>query len=135
MRRSGPLRRGARLRSLGPSRPLLVEARKIIYVRADGRCELCGRRLTFAALQSHHRLGRRHGEDCPCNLLALCGDCHTAAPGAVHRQVAISLGAGRIVSRYDDRPRAAVPVALRLGPVLLACDGTLAPVRGSGGWS
>lgn len=123
MIRRTPLRRTRMRRAPAPSRPEMAGARESVYERAGHRCELCARRLTLVSMHAHHRLTRRHGEDCACNLLCLCGDCHTAAAWAVHRQVAVSREAGRILSRHDTRPASGVPVLLAAGEVLLTCDG------------
>lgn len=103
------------------------EARRIVYGRSGGRCEApwCGAPLGDR-MEAHHRLTRRFGPDCPCNLLALCSRCHHAE---VHEQPERARDHGLIVSRHTAVPPAEVPAVLhRRGPVLLDCHGKFARV-------
>jgi hypothetical protein len=66
--------------------------RKLVWARADGRCEACGVDVTGAPHALHHRRPKRMGgdhrpyTDLPCNLVLLCGrgnaeGCHGWAHG------------------------------------------------------
>jgi hypothetical protein len=49
-----------------------------------GRCYLCGR---YTRLEQHHLIGgrnRKHSDEYGL-IIDVCSDCHTAAPGAIHR--------------------------------------------------
>lgn len=99
-----------------------ADVRLIIYTRAGGCCELCGKALNIVNMEGHHRRSRRFGPDCPCNALALCGDCHHGPK--VHGGPTPAKVLGTIVQRHVQRP-GEVPVRLpRLGWVELTCGGT-----------
>lgn len=118
----GQLRRVIRLR------PGYSGARRLVWLRAHGLCELCGRRVPPDTFDAHHRQTRALGVDCSCNLLCLCGSCHTVGPEAIHDSPTLSQLHGRMISRYDSRDHFhEVPVLLRpdLGWVKLRCDGSL----------
>jgi hypothetical protein len=83
----------AALRDLDPGLRWAT-VRELIYWRSGGQCEVCGATL-HGAMEAHHRLPRRYGPDCPCNALALCGECHH---DKVHGQPIESAAAGRILS-------------------------------------
>jgi hypothetical protein len=104
--------------------PLLwSDVRLVIYTRALGRCEGCGRQLNIANMEAHHRRTRKVGPDCPCNALALCSDCHHAG---THGQPEEARELGRIVSRIGEREPKDVAVVIhgQPRPVLLSCGGT-----------
>lgn len=69
---------------------------------------------------------RRLGPDCPCNTLALCGGCHTRH---VHGHPVWARSNGWIVSSAAGLPPADVPAWLHGRWMLLACDGTIQPMR------
>lgn len=100
------------------------DVRRIVYTRSGGRCEGCGKSLSFAAMQAHHRRTRAVGPDCPCNALALCSNCHHVK---VHGQPEKARELGRIISRHDRNAASLHPVRLHHGLVLLDCKGGLAP--------
>lgn len=132
LKRGGPLERKAPppSRRSEPRRAALrgahgmdyPEARRIVFGRSGGRCEVCGDPLeTFEA---HHRLTRRFGPDCPCNLLALCSRCHH---DRVHGEPEDARERGRIISRHAVVLPAEHPVEVhRHGLVLLDCSGNFA---------
>lgn len=96
-----------------PGREFWQTQREVIYSRAAGRCEHCGRDLDDAGMEAHHRKlrsqGGGHGVE---NLAALCPGCHKWAHAnpddatrlgfivrsrSVPAQVAVTLHTGRIV--------------------------------------
>jgi hypothetical protein len=98
--------------------PGMVQAREETFARSGGRCEFPG--CSSPATDAHHRLTRRYGPDCPCNLLALCSRDHHES---VHGNPNEARGAGWIVSRHATDP-GRVPVQIdRIGIVLLPCEG------------
>lgn len=108
------------LRSVHPSRPRIhadpvwAAVRALIWARACGRCERCGRLLDPHGWDGHHRkLRSQGGQHSAANAVALCPDCHTAAPDAVHRRRAVARLAGWIVHPSADP--ATVPVQLHNG--------------------
>lgn len=117
-------RRKAEARSDGHSIPWR-EVRRVIYARCKGRCEVCGGRLAYDAMEAHHRRTRAIGPDCPGNALALCAHCHHVK---VHAHPEVARDLGRIISRHDRNTCALHPVRLIYGLVFLNCDGTLTPV-------
>ena len=57
--------------------PLIpARTRRLVSIRAGGRCEICGER---AALEFHRTTHERVGHERPDDVLALCPPCHTAA--------------------------------------------------------
>lgn len=102
-----------------------ADVRLIIYTRAGGRCEVCGKALNIASMEGHHRRTRKIGPDCPCNALALCGSCHHGP--TVHGGPKVAMETGRIISRHDDTPPSEIPVRLAVGQMLLSCGGTYLP--------
>lgn len=146
MKRGGPIQRKTPLKSNGTlrrqapprarrSEPRKValrgdhgmpyaEARMVVYGRSGGRCEVCG--CGLETFEAHHRLTRRFGPDCPCNLLALCSTCHHER---VHGEPEQARDDGRIISRHAAILPAEHPVLIhRHGLVLLDCDGHFARV-------
>lgn len=119
-RRDGPRRR----RRDDPDHSMpWDEVRLMIYVRASGACELCGRQLNIHNMEGHHRRSRRVGPDCPCNALALCRDCHHG-PEVHGNTDGTARELGRIVSKVADVEPVDVPVQLHVGLVSLTCAGT-----------
>lgn len=51
----------------------------LVDERDGGRCVICGAKST----NRHHRKPRRHGDDTPANMLALCGSGTTGCHGWV----------------------------------------------------
>ena len=100
------------------------DVRAIIFVRAGGRCEVCGKSLNIHNMEGHHRRSRRYGPDCPGNAIALCSDCHHGPQ--VHGSPAAARPLGYIVSSSNTAPcgeRVWLPV--HGGWVILGCDGML----------
>jgi hypothetical protein len=49
-----------------------------------GRCSICGK---YKRLETHHLIGgrnRKHSDEYGL-VIDVCADCHTLAPGAIHR--------------------------------------------------
>lgn len=100
--------------------------RELVSRRSKGRCELCGR----PADGQHHRRRRNiPPADCPCNLIDTCTDCHTAAPGAIHRNPRRSRELGLIVSSYV-AGHITSPILLGEQWWLLDCGGEIRPWTG-----
>lgn len=93
-----------------------------------GRCERCGIGLDPSDWHCHHRKFRsRGGRDEVANAVALCGDCHTAAPYAVHRDQRPAERSGLNVASTDEPET--VPVHLYGGRIVaLADDGRYVPL-------
>ena len=124
--RRTPLSR-ARLRSRPPEAPAYVSAREAVHARCRGHCELCGNRVSVSSMHAHHRRPRSGGrDDSLSNLLGMCGACHSTT----HAHPAAAVEDGRIISRYDQRPPAMVPVSLRGGWFLLGDDGSRTSLPG-----
>lgn len=70
-------------------------AREQCEVRADG----CTGRIDGF----HHRYkpGR---EDTFANLIAVCDNCHTLSPAAIHRNIEASVTAGLLLRSWDGMP-------------------------------
>lgn len=133
MKRSQPMRRTPlRSRRAAPRRkdPAFEghgapwqQVRAAVYARSRGFCEACGGDVA-GGFEAHHRLTRRLGPDCPCNVLALCPACHHAG---VHGHPERSLEQGRILSRHSTAAPSTVPVLVHgRGWVRLTCDGNYA---------
>lgn len=106
---------------------LWSDVRLVIYVRAGGRCEVCGVQLNIVNMEGHHRRRRRISPDCPCNAIALCERCHRG-PDGVHNRPMTARALGRILWSEDKTPPAELPVEIYgRGRVLLACDGGVNP--------
>lgn len=52
------------------------KARAEVWARSKGYCEVGAEGCWGMASQLHHRKHRRHGDDSPGNLLAVCVPCH-----------------------------------------------------------
>lgn len=53
------------------------QTRKMIYDKADGRCQLCGKKILLSELSLDHILPlSMGGEDCVDNIQATCFDCN-----------------------------------------------------------
>lgn len=97
------------------------DVRLIIYVRAGGRCELCGAALNIVNMEGHHRRSRKVGPDCPGNALALCHDCHHER---VHGGQVLARTLGWIISTFTADPCQQIVELPSAGKVILSCDGT-----------
>lgn len=115
-------------RNTGPS----VATRKLVWERAGGCCERCGKTIGTGQYSQHHRLPRGMGgtknpaANSPSNLVLLCGSattpegCHTSVEK--FREAAVRTG--WIVPRTADPAK--VPVKFASGRwYLLNDDGTL----------
>jgi hypothetical protein len=78
-----------------------IEARVIVRERAMARCERCG--MPVMPGHVHHRRSRsvhdRH-QHCACNLVLLCGTCHSWA----HAHPVLATGDGWLVSKFVTEP-------------------------------
>lgn len=94
MRRGGPLRRRAAMRSAKPrgKGAAWSRSREACETRAGGRCEArCTSECAGRGSQAHHRLMRSQGgADDVSNLLWVCLPCH----GYIHAHPAESYNAG-----------------------------------------
>lgn len=113
LERRQPLKRTGRLRQRSSKRtakledPERLEAREAVWRRSGGRCEVKARGCSHTASGQHHRQLERHGgPDTPENLVAVCNECHTASPEAIHRNVARSIEQGLIVPSWEPAPTA-----------------------------
>lgn len=112
-------------RSTGPT-GAEREARRIVYARSGGLCELCGHR---AESWSHRRASGQGGEWAASNGLHLCGDGVRGCHGWLEAHpLWADAGGWRLVHRDPDP--AVTPVWLPGGWVLLADDGGKSSVRG-----
>lgn len=80
-------------------------ARRVVYARSGGRCELCGATATDWA---HRRSRAQGGQWAPSNGLHLCRPCHAWTE---LNPAAASAGGWRLV--HDLREPASVPVWLQ----------------------
>lgn len=81
------------------------EATMLLWARARGRCEHCGRDLNGTA-ERHHRQRRAVGGDRLSNLMLVLPECHHAA---IHAHPELAREQGWIVSAFVDDP-ASVPM-------------------------
>lgn len=107
LRRDGPgarafaakrstLRKGTGRAANGAPGISTAERASVAY-RSGGRCEIRLPGCDQRAVQVHHR-NRDRSLNVPDNLLHVCRSCHEL----VHREVAASLQAGWLVSRFAD---------------------------------
>lgn len=79
--------------------------RRAVFHRAGYTCEVrfdgC---LGAAGLAPHHRWARGNGNHEPENLVAVCPNCHTASPEAIHRNVERSETQGLILRGPPSEP-------------------------------
>lgn len=48
-----------------------------LYERADRRCQICGKTLTYSETQLHHVVPKSMGRNNSCdNIICVCDDCH-----------------------------------------------------------
>ena len=79
--RRTPLRRVAAMARgrLTPKRapdPVTAATRRLLWKRAQGRCERCGEELYAFGWEASHRQPRRTRNHSPANLNVLCRPCH-----------------------------------------------------------
>lgn len=84
----------------------MAELRPLVFARAGWTCEVrsegCGGSYW---LQSHHRLPIGDGgPDTMENLVAVCQNCHTASPKAIHRNIAWAREAGLLIASWEGPP-------------------------------
>lgn len=116
-----------------PADSASAELRVACLLRSGGLCEHCGQPLD-TGWEMHHRLaggmgGTRRDRDLIENVLALISTHHNLAPDSVHMRGVVAREHGWVISKYDERPPADVPV-LVFGRrwVLLTPAGTYEPV-------
>lgn len=132
VKRTVAKQRARRARDTGPDQ----DTKTLLWLRAKGRCEICGRDLTSGfPFSRHHRRPRQMGGSTVAwinditNLLLLCGSattpdgCHTAVEA--NREQAYE--AGWLIHASSDYLPAEVPVLIRpaisFHPVYLTGDG------------
>lgn len=108
--------------------------RRVVHVRANWCCEVCGRSLYLVDVgwhtphSIHHRRPRAMGgstavdTNLPSNLLLLCGTGTTGCHGLIEADRATALSGGLLVPQGGSP--ASVVALLHRGPTLLADDGT-----------
>lgn len=145
MKRSKPLRRVARLVSLGPLRRTAakeggahrrrptgptLETTQLVMARAGGLCEICSEVLIGHRGDEwhiHHRRPRRMGgsrrpdTNSPVNLLVLCRACHDE----IESRRADALAHGWLLHDQDDPATAAVLLHRGSAWKYLTADGRL----------
>lgn len=112
----------------------MSDARRIVWERCGGQCEITGVELDYDTFDLHHRrpkgMGgtRRADRDAVECLLALHPTIHNGARHSVHQNPRWSRPLGYLVSKHVDFP-GMVPVRL-LGRswVLLGADGQYHPL-------
>jgi 5-methylcytosine-specific restriction protein A len=146
LKRKTPLARGApfkrkpkvalgrpRPRDTGPSE----DTTQILWARAKGCCEICGRNLANYPHSKQHRLPRKAGGtrrpeiNLPSNLLLLCGT--ATSPGDCHDYVErVARGESYVMGWLvpEGRDPAKYPVLRRGVRVLLDDAGVVRPVTG-----
>ena len=108
-----------------------MSVRDLVFERAQGGCERCGRDLTYEFWSQHHRqprgLGGTSKPDRPSNLLLLDGSGTSGCHGWVesHREEAMRFG--WLVSQYSEP--SLEPVLRRGVWVLLDDEGGWTPVQ------
>lgn len=101
-------------------------ARRTVYTRSDGACEVCGNRPGQSV---HHRKNRSQGGIWePANNVHLCGDGVLGCHGFITMHPTTSYQNGWLV-RHEFTP-AEVPVLYRGRWVLLDDDGNATEVEG-----
>jgi len=97
-----------------------------IIVREHGVCCRCGQQ---PAKRRHHRkLVKQGGLDTWDNQVAVCDDCHTLAPDAIHRNPAKSYADGWLVKSWDTPSTVPIANYHGRGRVLLGTDSTISRV-------
>lgn len=120
------VRRTRAARDTGPT----TDVRAQVAMRADFRCEVCGRPVGGAAVRSwHHRRPRAAGgtrrtdTNSPANLLLVCGTGTTGCHGRIETNRAWARSRGYLVTQTADP--SVVPVQLPSGHLVrLTHDGT-----------
>jgi hypothetical protein len=87
----------------------LKVAREMVMIRADGRCELCGR--SGYVLEAHHMISGplRRVKESAETMIAVCADCHRAQTRGDEdalknaKEVAIRLGMREALAALDRR--------------------------------
>lgn len=133
LRRTPMKRTASRPRDTGPN----ATTRDVVWIRAGGRCEVCGNPLAgVLGFSRHHRLPRRMGGssrpelNTPANLILLCGSGTTGCHGRIESNREQAYAEGLLL--HDGADPAAVPVLLHTIPgafpalVYLTVDGCYA---------
>ena len=73
-------------------RSLTIREKKILYTRANGKCELCGERIGFLEMQVGHKIAASRGGSATLrNTVALCFKCNnlqgTDSWGRIHTKL------------------------------------------------
>lgn len=97
--------------------------RALVWSRAKGYCERCGKSLSDNWALHHRKLRSRGGLDTADNLVALHHECHNLATNSVHNQPKLASEQGFMVSSWAEPSE--VPLLLPNGDsVTLNKDGT-----------
>ncbi len=63
-----------------------AELRAKLLEEHGGKCQECGNLPDFRGLSLHHRTFKSHGGISePCNVLLICGHCHSKFHGIIER--------------------------------------------------
>lgn len=101
----------------------IILLRQIVWTRARGYCEKCGKPLNESWALHHRKLRSRGGKDSPDNLLALHHECHNTGTYSVHLNPKMAKEFGYMVSQWQEP--AECPVTLPNGDIVtLTEEGT-----------
>lgn len=108
--------------------------RSLVWSRARGYCEKCGKVLSDNWALHHRKLRSRGGLDTADNLLALHHECHNLATNSIHNNPKIAKEMGYMVSSWDNP--AEIPLLLPNGDIVtLTEEGTYRLLeRKANGW-
>lgn len=112
---------------IGPK--LLPSARKLLYTRSHGLCDVCGTGMLYDDMHAHHRLLKSHGGTWALdNILGIHGDCHNVQPKSLHQNPKWSYERGYMVKSWCTKP-GDIPILLRgFSWYLLNADGSRDPI-------
>lgn len=114
----------------------ISEARRVVWQRCGGRCEITGVDLDYETFDLHHRRPKGMGgtsradRDAVECLLALHPTIHNGAPHSVHQNPTWSRPLGYLVSKHVDYPGQVPVQLLERYWVLLGGDGQYYPLPG-----
>lgn len=83
----------------------MTELRPAVLAYAEGRCQVGSLGCSIKATEVHHRQPTgAGGPDTPENAVAVCSNCHTASPAALHRNIDWAMRVGLLISRHAPAP-------------------------------